>query len=279
MPLIKSADLELIAIADIGGLGAKEGTPVPYHWTPPSFWRFVPAWIGVLVLLGLPANRSRQARWVLVPLTFLTACVYALPYAANPQGFGELLPVFRAAAFGVTALWLSSFIWVWKHRFLTLVGSFLVTAGFGLVSFAAEVASVGGGMQTVGLGVGLVVFSALISLGLLMTGWLCRGQYGPWRVLVCVAVSCVTLSSVLVVPFALMARISGAAVPLLGVLQAILSLAVMCFSALLPFIVLSFANSLYRERLKGMLHLSQEKPPTVLTSGPAHAQPDSAVPA
>jgi hypothetical protein len=36
------------------------------------------------------------------------------------------------------------------------------------------------------------------------------------------------------------------------------------FGLLLPFLILSFANAFYRERLKDLLHLGREAPPPVI---------------
>ena len=41
------------------------------------------------------------------------------------------------------------------------------------------------------------------------------------------------------------------------------------FGSLLPFLVLAFVNGLYRERLKGLLHLGGAVPPPVITPPPA----------
>ena len=38
------------------------------------------------------------------------------------------------------------------------------------------------------------------------------------------------------------------------------------FGVVLPFLVLSFANGFYRERLKGLLHLGAAAPPPMITS-------------
>ena len=40
------------------------------------------------------------------------------------------------------------------------------------------------------------------------------------------------------------------------------------FGVLLPFLVLSFANGFYRERLKGLLHLGGAAAPPVITPPP-----------
>jgi hypothetical protein len=47
------------------------------------------------------------------------------------------------------------------------------------------------------------------------------------------------------------------------------------FGVMLPFLVLSFANNLYRERLKGLLHLGGAEAPPVVTP-PLSAVPEAA---
>ena len=67
-------------------------------------------------------------------------------------------------------------------------------------------------------------------------------------------------------PFFLIGMIaSGGNVPALALLGIVGVMAGIMFGVLLPFLVLSFANRFYRERLKALLHLGAAAPPPVLT--------------
>ena len=68
----------MVAYADLGGLGSKQGAPVVYDWVPPSLMpQFLP-WLAILALLLLKPNRCASAWWIWVPL----ACVAGVACAA-----------------------------------------------------------------------------------------------------------------------------------------------------------------------------------------------------
>ena len=52
-----AGDVKVVASSNLKGLGATDGPPVVYHWTPPNpFPRLLP-WLATLVLLLLKPNR------------------------------------------------------------------------------------------------------------------------------------------------------------------------------------------------------------------------------
>src|SRR5208282_6576796 len=103
--------LKVVAYADLGGLGSKQGAPVIYDWVPPSLIPQALPWLAILALLTLKPNRCASAWWIWVPL----ACVGGL--ASAPETVVELLPssqfgvfldLISALGFGVAAVWLLS---------------------------------------------------------------------------------------------------------------------------------------------------------------------------
>ena len=79
-----------------------------------------------------------------------------------------------------------------------------------------------------------------------------------------------TVWAVILVPFLVVALVSsGAGAGIVGeVLIAILTTAGVDLIMVLPFVILSFANPFFRERLKDLLNLGQEAPP-MITAVPA----------
>ena len=71
-------------------------------------------------------------------------------------------------------------------------------------------------------------------------------------------------------PFILSRVASGIDPDLVMLLSAVLSATGMTFGAMLPFLILSFVNGFYRERLKGLLHLGDvAQPPRIAPPMPA----------
>jgi hypothetical protein len=67
-------------------------------------------------------------------------------------------------------------------------------------------------------------------------------------------------------PFFLIGVIaSGGNIPVLALLAIVGAMAGITFGVLLPFLVLSFANRFYRERLKALLHLGAAAAPPAIT--------------
>ena len=56
-------DLTVVPVADLGGLGAREGLPAHYDWAAPNPIVPLLPWLLVLGLLLLPPNRCGQAWW------------------------------------------------------------------------------------------------------------------------------------------------------------------------------------------------------------------------
>ena len=56
-----AGDLTVVASADLGGLGVKQGPPAFYSWTMPSLMPLALPWLALLALLMLPPNRTGQA--------------------------------------------------------------------------------------------------------------------------------------------------------------------------------------------------------------------------
>jgi hypothetical protein len=69
-----------------------------------------------------------------------------------------------------------------------------------------------------------------------------------------------------IAPFLLIAVIAnGSHIPAAALVSAVLLPAGVTFGVLLPYLLLSFTNGFYRERLKGLLHLGSAPSPPVIT--------------
>ena len=215
-------------------------------------------WLAILALLSLKPNRCASAWWILVPLICVTGVASApqpvLDFLPSSQ-FEIFLELLGALGFGLAALWLLSSYLGWKHRMLAFLGIFLAQGVFSMSAFVVlrqvwvdkDVWP-----ETLQLGIFLPVSVFVISVAMSLAGLLCRRQYGWLRL-------SLWLIAALVVVWVLVIGAVGVAVGF-------------TFGVLLPFLVLSFANRFYRERLKALLHLGgAATPPVIAPSMPAMA--------
>jgi len=127
-----------VAISDLGGLGAKEGAPVSYRWTPPSLIPSFLPWLAVLLLLLAKPNRCGRAWWIWLPL----GCVAAMEQLSQsafeflPSGTADMfLEMAGSLAFGVAAVWLLAPQLARRHRFVTFLCLAPTLGVFSLFSF------------------------------------------------------------------------------------------------------------------------------------------------
>ena len=257
-----------MAVSDLGGLGAREGAPVAYNWALPNLLPAMLPWLAILLLLLLKPNRCAQAWWIWVPVACVAimAAVLQSEAAFVPSSQREILSeAFNAAGFGLAAVWLVASYLGWRHRALAWVGTLLALGTFSLLAFSIKQAVEGFGPELVGgwvlLGAGALVISVAITLASLA----CRGREGVIRLCLWLGVALLGVWLLLIGPLALAAMIfSRGGLEVAAVAGVIVSLAAASFAAMLPFLVLAFANAFYGTRLKGLLHLGRDTAPPVL---------------
>ncbi|MBI4023901.1 MAG: hypothetical protein HY360_02910 [Verrucomicrobia bacterium] len=250
--------------SDLGGLGAQEGTPVSFNWRLPNLMPVFLPWVAILLLLLAKSNRCAQAWWIWAPLVCVATLERILVFPFLPSSLIEtFVDVISALAFGIAAVWLLAPHLARRHRFVTflcilptLAGASALVCVIGQDWLGGEAATM---VSVISL-LGIVVF--VVSVAMTFAGWACRGRYRPFRLslwlIAALLVACLAATSPFFV-FALIA--SGGRAPWLEFLGGMLAMAGVIFGTLLPFLALSFANSFFRERLKGLLHLKPMSPP------------------
>ena len=256
-------------MADLGGLGAKEGAPVSYQWTPPSLIPSFLPWLAVLLLLLVKSNRCGQTWWIWVPLGCV-AVIEQLSRSAfeflSSGGADIFLEMAGSLAFGVAAVWLLAPQLARSHRLLTFLCIVPTLGIFSLFSFLMK-QDWGGGDTALALAmlVPLAIGVFVVAVAILLAGLACRGRYRPLGLYLWIFLSLLALWLVILTPFFAFAMIvSGGQLPWQEFFVVVLVLTAAGFVTLFPFLVLSSANSLFRERLKLLLHLGRETPPPVL---------------
>ena len=127
-----------MAISDLGGLGAKEGAPVSYHWTPPSLIPLFLPWLAVLLLFLVKSNRYGRAWWIWLPLGCVAAMEHDVAVSLEflPSGTADMfLEMAGSLAFGVAAVWLLAPQLARSHRLITFLCLAPTLAVFSLFSF------------------------------------------------------------------------------------------------------------------------------------------------
>ena len=218
-------------------------------------------WFGLLTLLLLKVNRSPQAWWIWLPTVCLLGLglVLSRTLAFIPSEPLDLLnQMFVALALGIAAVWLTSPYLVRHSRFRTLLGMLLSLAAFSLLAGAVQLDWTAElSLNAVFLAF-LAVFVVVMMVALGLAGFTCRRSFRPMRFALCLLGCSLASWIALASPWLAFAWImSDGNVSWLETLASLLVLSGVSYGTLLPFLVLSFANPLFRERLKQVLHLPE----------------------
>lgn len=232
-------------------------------------------WLAVLGLLLLKPNRSAHAWSIWLPLLAVIAMELGLREAFDGSLPATILDalcdVGRALAFGLAGVWLAAPFLGGNSRFMVFLKILLVLAPFALLACAGRQ----GGSEAGG-----EMFAALITLGLFaltlvtalsLAGHSCRHRFHPVGLVLALlgwlAVCCTAIS----LPFAVFSGFAAhrEAWAILGI--AILVSVAAQFAVSLPFIILSFTHSFYRERLRQLLRLERPDAPPVPAPTPPPA--------
>jgi hypothetical protein len=273
--------LAIVTSFDLGTMGAKDGPAVEYNWVwaapvlsgfrseandgsaadnngfPPGGLPWVP-WLVIFGLLALKPNR-RPAAWLIwLPLGCATAFTLVLP-SIPPSGSDFLQEAIVALAFGLAAVWLLSNYLRRSRRRLTFLCFLLALAGFSELSAMARqnFSLATDESSEISLLLALAVPASAVALSL--AGRICRGRYRPAGLYLWLLVWLAATWLVIAAPFFLSAAaVSSNSVPWSDFFIPVLAVAAGNFAVLLSFLILSWANPFYRERLKTLLHIQSE---------------------
>jgi hypothetical protein len=253
--------LKIITSADLGGLGPKEGAPVTCKWVVPSIAPALLPWLGILVLLMLKPNRCAPAWWIWAPL-ILISVLAAPPLRLLPSHMqGIFLDVILALTFGLAAAWLLGNHLGRRGRFQTFLALLPVLAGAGVVTFVGRHGLDIDDSEAMPAGIVFAACVVLMLAGLLLAARFCRRNYGWLKFTAWLAFLLALAWAVLIIPVALIA--SGGRIPASDLAIAVTTMNSISFGTLLPFLILSFANSFYHDRLKLLLRLGADALPPV----------------
>jgi len=253
-----------VATADLGGLGANEGPPVFLMWSgmrshfSAAFFPRVVPWLVILGLFLLKPNRCRQSWWVWLPLFSLAGLGLGIVKCAWPpdEESREIVQsMLMSLGFGWAGMLLLAPLAPWPHK-LGRFGCLLLGLGpFALLGLAFG-HHYGQGMFSeitdVVCAVLLQFLVFALAAALSLAGWSVRRRFATpgflgwvllWLILVwlTLTIPCVALSAL------------GRGEALAGFLAIAGLASLVSFVVTLPFLALSAANPLYRERLRQLV--------------------------
>ncbi len=270
-------------MSDLGGLGGKEGPALAYTWTMPSMMPEVLPWMLLLLLLALQPNRKLSAWLICLPLGTICAVVPLLESAELMRGaFDVFRQVFGSLAFALTAVWLLSPYLVRKYRLLTCL-SFMLTLGIASALFYGirELWDNDWAVDSVGIIVSIFVLGFGLSLAMALSGLVCRRRYRPVRFFLFTVIWMFLGITACLCPIVLgMTLLNNWPTSPMQVITELLTGVLIAVGGnmlvLLPYLLLSFGNSFYRERFRALFHLSEPTAPPVAPpplETPAQAAP------
>lgn len=195
-----------------------------------------------------------------------------LTYALLALAGRALLPT---AATGASVAIAFGALWLLSDRLQSLEGpgAFFVAVGI-VVGIAVASAVCSSGLdvsfETIGIVFMCGVGSCCLLLALVVARFFCRGRYSIPRFMSWLLLSLVLVFTCLIAPFALIASVSMGAwqtlfVPFAGGAAA----GVVTYLAVLPFMILTFNNYLYRDRFNAIFRIEQIRSEQPVDSGEA----------
>jgi hypothetical protein len=244
-----------VAAQDLGGLGAQNGPPVSFTWTPPSrVPYFLPLLIPLLLLLLKP-NRTLQAWWVVLPLAFsmaVASMIWIFPVFGADTG-DDFFPILSTMAVGLAAVWLLSPYLKTNNRWLLFLGILWIMESAGIFTLAVH-GSWQEGKELVILAVRLVWPGVVIAAAITLAGRNCRSQARLPRLLWWLLL---WITAAWAAVFVVMSLSQGPG-PWLEMAIALVIISAITGALLLPFLMFSWGHRSLRERLNQLLGWQDE---------------------
>jgi hypothetical protein len=156
-----------------------------------------------------------------------------------------------ALTFGLAALWLWYPCFARAPRFLAFLGTLLTVELFGLSSVAVGLVWCDDTEWGRILGT-VAAFGAVLSVAFHLAGWSCRARFSRRRFSLWLGLWIIACLAALL--FAISMCLGGG--PIREMTVEVLGASVTAFCVLLPYLMLSFANGFFRQRLVAILRLA-----------------------
>lgn len=262
----------MVAYAYLGGLGAREGIPVAHTWEPPppeppptpvAISISISTFLSLLILLPLfvlRQNRCSAAWWIWLPVVISASAGITITclMTGNEWSLAQAVGSFIV---GLAAMWLLMPFLESRYRIIAFIKALPVLAGFSLLAFVPTLLARQSGW--IDLRPYLAALLALASLAatfaLTLAGFSVRRRFGRRRFLVWLAAWTALAWMVIASPFFIIGTVNGD-IEWGPTLLAMLYVTASSLALLLPLLLLSFFQPLYRARLFGFLKVPQPGP-------------------
>jgi hypothetical protein len=259
----------VVAYANLGGLGAREGIPVVHTWEPPppepprlpvaasTSINLLPSLLILLPLFLFRPNRSAAAWWIWLPLVIggLLGITITCLLTGNERSLAQVVGSFLV---GLAAMWLLMPFLVSRYRIVAFFKALLVLAGFSLLAFVPTLLADTSGWVDLRpyLAALLALASLAVTLALTFGGRFVRRRFGRIRLLSWLAVWTLLAWTAIATPFVIIGSLEshidwGESILVLLLISGI------TLTLLLPLVLLSFFQPFYRARFAAWLNLPQ----------------------
>jgi hypothetical protein len=244
-------------------LSPNEGTAVVYHW---KWYQNVPT-LALWVILGLAivlvkANRNHRALLIMLPLLVVGLLWLGFVRLLNFPSVARVQydPLFVSYTVGIAVLWLFAHKLGNRNRFVTFLLALLVMIVVGFVGLASYSMDIFSDETTMFLAF-LIILALSVLVGYVLAALLCRKRYSGLRFMLWLALWVVVNSVAAMLTFMVIMFLIQGNLPndltsmLLQVLVVGLVAGLLLYAINLPFMILSFCSSFFRERFYACLRL------------------------
>jgi len=256
--------LKIIPSADIGELGANQGTAVVYNW---KLYYSIPALALWVVLLGaivlVKANRNPRALLIVLPLLVVNLLWFGFVKLLNFPSItrAEFDPLFASYTVGIAVLWLFAHKLGNRNRFVTFLLALIIMIVVGIVGLASY--STGEfSEQTVVFLMFLAILALAALVGFVLAAWRCREHYNGLRFILWLGIgtvigSIVSLLFFMGIMFIVVGNVRDnlTSVMLLQILVMGLVAGLLLYVINLSFMIFGLNVSFFRERFYACLRL------------------------
>lgn len=265
--------MKFVASMDIGDLGPKYGEATTYQWKLHYSIPSLMLWVILLGVIVLPkSNRNGNVLYILISLVIVKISWEILLKFAN-MNYGDAIEfglIFDSIVVGVTVLWLTamSLIKYKGHiRFLLSFVIMLIVGAINLLSYSIDLSREFLAFMTFFFFIALTMLTAIA-----LSRRFCRGEYRPVRFMLWLALWVIVCSMLNIFGFIVVMSIIFSSWPEFSA-QAIFAFAlatlVIClflYLLNLPYMILGFVNSFFRERFCACLNLKSK--PAIIDCDP-----------
>jgi hypothetical protein len=215
----------------------------------------------ILLLVFVRANRTPRAWLIFVPLLIVNLLwsIFLKVLGAGSVQTSFFSVLFHSYTVGIASLWLLGHKIANRRRFATFLLALAIMAVAGLIGIVSY-----GMTDFSGEGLSILmclgVLSLTILLGFVLSGRMCRNRYSNLRFMLWLALWCevVCVASMLVF-FSIAIAIYRSSISLSEILfeffPAALIFGLCAYVIILPYVILAFRSSFYRQRFYDCFHL------------------------